>query len=207
MKEYIIIENEKVIAHQASEVIPKNAIEVNSFQGHVGIEIKYLSKDYKTLLSESELISKGIVKDNRGVYYNKTTLEKKEITQLDVEIEDDYTKEIPTSQFDEWNENKFEINIEKLRAYRLKELDATYNQYILTLYPIEKQMKMTMYYNSLLNKEIKNTITTAEQAEKTQLEDLHRWYIGLLAKHETDKIYLQIEMDLDKLKNYIIKVE
>jgi hypothetical protein len=115
----------------------------------------------------------------------------------------------PNLEIDDYNETTqtFETNIEKLRTYKLKELDATYNSYILSLYPIEKQMKLTMQYNALLNKQITASLTPEEQEEKANLESLHSWYKGVLVKHQTDKIYLQNETDIEKLKKYIIVVE
>jgi len=97
---------------------------------------------------------------------------------------------------------------EYFRAMKLQELDRTYHNFLEGLYNQDKKDKYQMMYMSFLNKKLENiALTLEEQTEKARLEDLHRWYKGILANHETDKQYINSEDDVELLKNYVIEPE
>ena len=66
---YIVIENGKIICSQVFEEneVPSNGIKVPiDFIGNVGMESNLFSDDFTRLLTETELIEKGIFFDKRG---------------------------------------------------------------------------------------------------------------------------------------------
>jgi hypothetical protein len=91
-------------------------------------------------IPDSELVEKGIRKDNRGRWYNKATSETKHIYKLDEATGEDWTKEEPLSNepYQKWDEAKkaFIVDTEKkvkaekdqLLAEKQAEIEAAENR-------------------------------------------------------------------------------
>ena len=107
--EYIKIENGQIAGHFCARELPegKEFKEVTNFNSYVGIDVKAIDFENGGCLKAVDvLISLGIVKDNRGVYYHKKTKLEFEIKELDIEIPKNFTKLKP-KQFDKWDGSKW----------------------------------------------------------------------------------------------------
>lgn len=83
--------------YSSTSTLPEGAIAVDNWQGTAGEPFKYYNEEGKRY-TESELISKEIVKDKRGVYYSKTDRSVYEIKNLDEEIPEGYTDKKPPNE-------------------------------------------------------------------------------------------------------------
>lgn len=140
--EYIKIVDKKIDGHFSSKKIPegKEYRKVTNFQGWIGCDLGILNEN-GSLRPESELISDGFIKDNRGSYWNTESKQKISIKNLDVEVPEGFTKLEP-EQFDDWDGSKWVENLDKKKVYEdsLKISDA--QQYLnSTDYKVIKAME------------------------------------------------------------------
>lgn len=126
--EYLEIKENKISGHFSGINIPedmdgKKYIKVNSFFGSVGdsvelYEIKKLEKRLHSVerLSDEKLIKKGLIIDNRGVFYStdriKPTIKISKISNI--KIPEGYTKDEP-KEFDKWDGLKW-VEDSKLKS-------------------------------------------------------------------------------------------
>lgn len=111
--QYIEIKDNIVVDHCCSNKIPSGSQykQVTDFNAYVGISS--IALDFENggqLKPEEELITLGVIKDTRGIYYHVETKEKIEIKKLNVEIPNSLTKSKP-SEFDEWDGKKWVENL------------------------------------------------------------------------------------------------
>jgi len=166
----IKIENGKVVDHKLSELEIPGYRKINVITGiYYGMSINLFSADYSRLLTEKELREKEPIVDNRGIYYNKKTLEKKEVTQLNVTIEKGYTKEVPCSQFCVWDEKKqkFVYNTALKKTQLFTEIKSKAEETIYSKYPLTKQLNIN---RTLLAVAKGNTLTSYELKEIEEMD-------------------------------------
>lgn len=119
--------------------IPNGGIELakDTIKQVISGESKDFYTDDYVRKTEQELIDSGVVSDNRGIYYNKTTQEKREITKVGKEVPDTYTNIEPPSKYHEWVNDGWVLNQEKK-----DEADAIEEQRIEDAKDITKADKM-----------------------------------------------------------------
>lgn len=112
--QYIEIKDNKIIGHYSARKKPEGERykEVdNSFTGYIGQSADWFDWNNRgKRIPDEKLIQMGIRKDFRGKYYDKETREEKEITELDIEPEKQWTSRKPDfdNPFLKWNEDKKE---------------------------------------------------------------------------------------------------
>lgn len=148
--EYIEIKDNKVIGHYSAQELPEGSQykTVENFTGYVGIDSRMLAESGE-IRPQEELISDGLVEDNRGFYWNKETKLKIEIKNIDVEVPDGFA-DIEPNQFDEWIDNKWVENSVKKKehddAVKISEAQAYLNA---TDYKVVKAIESGVALNDL----------------------------------------------------------
>ena len=87
-----------------------------------------------------------IIPDHRGTYYHYNTLQNIEITELGVLPPNEYTKNKPNPEYQQFQiflDNKWKFDIEKYRNYSLYILNKKTTSIILSKYPFHKQLNIT----------------------------------------------------------------
>lgn len=115
--EYIKIVDDKVFGHFSSKIMPegKEYKKVTNFRGWVGCDVGMLNED-GSLRPQSELITDGYIKDNRGYYWSIEDKRKISIKNLNVEIPEGFTKLEP-KQFDDWDGSKWVESVDKKKKH------------------------------------------------------------------------------------------
>jgi len=122
MKTFITIENVCVgeIVKTSGDVAPsENWIEVpQNFIGRRGDKFPEWFDENKQRINNDILVEQGKRVDKRGVWYDKTTREKKDIGDYDITVdENEYTKDAPieNEQYQKFDrqKNKWVIDTEK----------------------------------------------------------------------------------------------
>lgn len=140
--EYIKIVDGKVDGHFSARTIPEGSEykEVTNFQGWVGCDAGMLNTD-GSMKTEDELISLGLIEDNRGDYYHTETKGKITIKQTGVKIPEKYTSLVP-SQFDDWDGSNWIENADKKAEYeKNKKIYEAQNYLNSTDYKVIKAME------------------------------------------------------------------
>ncbi len=106
--DYITITDSKVSGHYCASKKPdkEGVIEAPLFNAYVGVPLDYLDDNYR-IKSEEVLISEGIIKDNRGVYYDSGKQEHR-INMPGIDPKPTWTTEI-------WNHITDVLNHETLK--------------------------------------------------------------------------------------------
>jgi len=108
-KEYIIFKDDVVTSHLIGDNIPSDGVEVHKWEGNVGIHRDWLDSSFNPLPMD-EIISKGLVEDNRGVYYNKDDQSKTEILKVGDSVPEGFTSKKPKNTYgivDKWDKDKW----------------------------------------------------------------------------------------------------
>ena len=110
--EYIKIVDGIIKDHVCSSVeLSDEYIKVDRFMGIVGDKSDWYDENY-VRIPDSELISRGIRKDNTGRYYSTEDPNNSYvITSLDEEPKEGYTEQIP-KQYDKWDGKKWKEDSE-----------------------------------------------------------------------------------------------
>ena len=99
--DYIKIEGGIVTEHYDAPTPVAGCVEAPGFAGWVGIQASWLDANWQ-LKPQSVLVSEGLLKDNRGVWYNTTTRQPILIDRVGAEVPADHT-DIEPGPFDSWN--------------------------------------------------------------------------------------------------------
>ena len=160
-------------------------------------DINYFNEDF-TLKSDADLISDGLLIDNKGVYYYTENAQKIEITEYNIEKPEDVT-ELEPCDFPKWDGNKWIVDIELKKKTRLSELDSKSSQYIYENIGDEThQLKYLGRFSELQEKRIDGIeLTTEEQAEKDALKELHRRYKEILVEYGIIKSKIENGEDVE----------
>lgn len=128
--EYITIEDGVITGHFDAVEVPGNGVEVSDFRGTVGMPTTLFNEDW-SLKTAEELVTDGVLEDNRGTYFSKVDGSEFEITEIGAPLPDEYTDSPPVTFYDEWNETSgaWETNeVIKAAAEKQQAIDATQNE-------------------------------------------------------------------------------
>jgi|GEM_PF-4421394 len=118
--EYVKITNGKIEKIISTPEPPPDSpsgwreIDGTTFAGHVGQDERMIDWSSGKIRPLEELIRDGVLKDNRGQYWHKDTLEPLEIKELNQEVPSEFTsKKPPMSASAFWNDEADEWNIDR----------------------------------------------------------------------------------------------
>ena len=114
------------------------------------------------------------VEDHRGkTVYKKTDQSEKKITEFGP-IGEEYTLEVPTTEFDEWN-NGWQESIEQKKTFQVSQIKNKAGEIIRSYYPEYKQRNMTARGVEIMNAKVANTATQADLDEEAALQEAWDW--------------------------------
>ncbi len=111
--EYLRIVDGIIKEHACGYELPKGCTKVNAFYGVTETKANWYNLPEGTRIPDDVLVKKGIREDNRGVYYNTTTKESINITELDKPSPKGTTRLKPSRPTDIWKGGKWTLDLLK----------------------------------------------------------------------------------------------